>query len=72
MTTLTPRGLTQAELRDLPAVVDVPTAAAALGIGRSAAYELIREGRWPTPIVRLGKLIRIPTASLLDVLRVSR
>jgi excisionase family DNA binding protein len=72
MTTLTQRRLTQAELRDLPAVVDVPTAAAALGIGRSAAYELIREGRWPTPIVRLGKLIRIPTASLLDVLRVSR
>jgi excisionase family DNA binding protein len=72
MTTLTTRGLTQAELRDLPAVVDVPTAAAALGIGRSAAYELIREGRWPTPIVRLGKLIRIPTASLLDVLHVTR
>jgi excisionase family DNA binding protein len=72
MTTLTPRRLTQAELRDLPAVVDVPTAAAALGIGRSAAYELIREGRWPTPVVRLGKLIRIPTASLLDVLRVTR
>jgi predicted DNA-binding transcriptional regulator AlpA len=60
------------DLRTLPAVVDVPTAAAILGIGRSAAYELIRVGQWPTPTLRLGKLIRIPTAPLLDLLNVSR
>lgn len=66
------RRLTEDELRQLPPVVDVPTAAAALGIGRSAAYELIRCNQWPTPTLRLGKLIRIPTASLLELLRVRR
>jgi predicted DNA-binding transcriptional regulator AlpA len=66
------RRLTEAELRSLPPVVDVPTAAAVLGIGRSAAYELIRCNQWPTPTLRRGKLIRIPTAPLLDLVRVHR
>ena len=56
------------ELAALPAVVDVPTAAQALGLGKTAAYELIRCGDWPTPVFRLGKLIRIPTAPLLALL----
>jgi len=33
------------ELRALPAVVDVERAAKVLGIGRTAAYQLVREGR---------------------------
>lgn len=49
-------------------MVDVPTAAEALGLGKTAAYELIRCGDWPTPVLRLGKLIRIPTAPLLALL----
>ena len=56
------------QLSALPVVVDVPTAAEALGLGKTAAYELIRCGRWPTPVLRLGKLIRIPTAPLLVLL----
>ena len=63
--------MTAEQLRALPAVVDVPTAAAVLAIGRTAAYELVRNGRWPTPIVRLGHRIRIPTAPLLALLGVS-
>jgi len=47
-------------------------AAAVLGIGRSAAYELIRCGGWPTPTLRLGKLIRVPSAPLLELVGVSR
>jgi predicted DNA-binding transcriptional regulator AlpA len=66
------RTLTEDEMRTLPPVVDVPTAAIMLGIGRSAAYELIRCNEWPTPILRLGKLIRIPTAPILDLLNISR
>ena len=57
--------LTVQGAQSLPAVIDVVTAAAVLGIGRTAAYELIRTGDWPTPVVRLGKLIRIPTGQLL-------
>lgn len=56
------------ELAALPAVVDVPTAAEALGLSRTAAYELIRVGGWPTPVFRLGRLIRIPTAPMLSLL----
>jgi hypothetical protein len=63
--------MTEADVRSLP-VVDVPTAAAVLGIGRTAAYELIRSGKWPTPVLRLGKLIRVPSAPLLDLVKVSR
>ena len=64
--------LTAEQLRSLPSVVDVPTAAAILGVGRTAAYELIRSDRWPTPVLHLGKLIRIPTAPLLELVGVSR
>ena len=56
--------VTREELLALPPVIDLPTAADALGIGRSAAYELVRIGEWPTPVIRLGRLIRIPTAAL--------
>jgi predicted DNA-binding transcriptional regulator AlpA len=58
--------------QELPAMVDVVTAAAVLGIGRTAAYELIRTDAWPTPVLRLGKLIRIPTASLLALIQPPR
>ncbi len=49
-------------VRSLPVVVDLPTAARLLGIGRSSAYELVRTGQWPTPVIRVGRLIRVPTA----------
>ena len=64
--------MTVEQMRNLPPVVDVLTAAAILGIGRTAAYELIRIGQWPTPILRLGKLIRVPSSPLLDLVGVSR
>jgi Cu2+-exporting ATPase len=54
--------VTRDEARKLPTVVDLPTAGRMLGIGRSASYELVRTGDWPTPVLRLGKLIRVPTA----------
>jgi len=64
--------LTETDLRSLPPVVDVPTAAAVLGIGKTAAYDLIRCGKWPTPVLRLGKLIRVSSAPLLELVKVSR
>ena len=56
------------QVRVLPAVLDVPAAAELLGVSRTAAYELIRSGGWPTPVFRLGRLIKIPTAPLLHLL----
>ena len=60
--------MTRDELGELPPILDVPTAAHVLGIGRSLAYQLVRTGDWPTPVLRVGKLIKIPTAPLVRLL----
>lgn len=60
------------ELAALPAVLDVGTAARVMGLSRTAAYELIRTDNWPTPVFRLGRLIRIPTAPVLELLGVGQ
>jgi excisionase family DNA binding protein len=47
--------------------VDVwPTAARAMGISRSAAYEAVRRGDLPT--IRVGRRILVPTAALRRLL----
>jgi excisionase family DNA binding protein len=56
------------ELGGVPAVLDLPEAARLLGIGRTLAYQLVRDGRWPTPVVRVGRLIKVPTRPLLEFL----
>ena len=57
--------MTREEVLALPSVVDLATAAEVLGLSRSAAYELVRSDDWPTPVLRLGRLIRVPLAPLL-------
>lgn len=64
--------MTREDLLALSAVLDLTTAAGVLGIGRTCAYELVRTGTWPTPVLRVGRLIRIPTAPLLELLGVER
>jgi hypothetical protein len=49
--------------------MNVPAAARLLGIGRTLAYELVRTGQWPTPVIRMGRVIRVPTQPLLELLR---
>lgn len=53
---------------DLRGVIDLVEAAQVLGIGRTMAYRLVREGRWPTPVIRLGRLIKVPVAPLEEYL----
>jgi hypothetical protein len=60
--------MNRSEIDALPAVVDVRTAARVMGLSRNRAYELVRSNEWPTPVFRLGKLIRIPTAPMLEML----
>ena len=60
--------MTTDDIRALPPVLDVPTAGRLLGLGRSAAYDLVLAGMWPTPVLRLGRRLRIPTAPLLALL----
>ena len=64
-------GMTRAELLELPVVIDLVTAARALGIGRTRAFELVRRGEFPVPVLRVGSTWRVPTASLLETLGIA-
>lgn len=55
----------------LPPALMVEQAADLLGIGLTTARDLVRRGEWPTPVLRLGRQYRIPTAPLLDLLGLS-
>ncbi len=48
------------QLRDGPPSVDLLTAAAALGIGRTRAYELARAGAFPVTLIRIGSKVPGP------------
>jgi hypothetical protein len=61
-------GLTLAQVRKLPAAVDVTTAAQALGVSRSSLYQAIAEGTAPVQVVTVGHRKKVITASLLGVL----
>jgi hypothetical protein len=63
--------LTFEELHSLPTVVDLITAARALGIGRTKAYQLAQGDQFPCRLIRIGTHYNIPTADLLKVLGVT-
>lgn len=63
--------LTFDQLHALPTVVDLMTAARALGIGRTKAYQLAHDGQFPCRIIRIGTHYNVPTADLLKVLGVT-
>ncbi|GLY04998.1 DNA-binding protein [Actinoplanes sp. NBRC 101535] len=62
---------TEDRIRALGAVTDLPTAARIFGLGRSLAYDLARDGRFPAPVIRAGTRYRIPVAGILTVLGLS-
>ena len=45
--------------------VHVKTAGRLLDLGRGRAYQLVGAERWPTPVLRLGRLVTTPTARFL-------
>ena len=50
------------------AVVSAEEAFTELGIDRSTGYKAIREGTFPLPVIRIGRLIRVPTVALKALL----
>lgn len=64
----TSHGPTLDEIRDWPATVDVRTAAKALGIATSTAYEWIRLGEFPVALVSVRHRHRVITAGLVNLL----
>lgn len=45
-----------------PLVYDIPTVGRLLGMSRNAAYEAAKRGE--LPVIRVGKLLRVPKAAL--------
>jgi predicted DNA-binding transcriptional regulator AlpA len=58
----------RAELLSLPVSVDLPTAARAIGVGRTLAYAMAKRGEFPVRVLRLGASYRVPRADLLRFL----
>ena len=59
--------VTIAQLR-AASTVDLMTAARALGLGRTKAYELARRQQFPCRVLRIGDTYRAPTVGLLELL----
>jgi hypothetical protein len=59
--------VTIAQLRAVP-TVDLMTAARALGLGRTKAYELARRRQFPCRVIRIGDTYGVPTVGLLELL----
>jgi len=72
MTTSTPTARTTAwtpdAVRQLGLTTDVATAGAILGIGRSKAYQLAKNGEFPVTILNVGRRYLVPTNALLALL----
>ena len=49
--------------------VNVETAAEMLGISRGLGYELISMGKFPVPVIHLGRRIKVPFEPLERLLR---
>jgi hypothetical protein len=58
------------EPHSLRAAVDAMTAARALSIGRTMAYEPAKKGEFPCKVIRYGDTYRVPTAEILRFLNV--
>ncbi|MWA05822.1 hypothetical protein F8568_036800 [Actinomadura sp. LD22] len=56
-------------LEALGPVTDVPTTASVLQVSDWTVYEAIRRGEWTmTRVLRLGRMIKIPTNDLITLL----
>lgn len=56
------------EVRTWPATVDVVTAAKALGVSPSTAYEAIARGDFPVRVISVRRRYRVVTAGLVRLL----
>ena len=48
--------------------MSVPDAGKLLGCSRGTSYELVRQNRFPVPVLRLGRQLRVPRAPLFRLL----
>ena len=56
------------KVRGLGVTTDVVTAGSVLGIGRTNAYQMVREGRFPVPVRTNGRRYVVMVADLLHAI----
>ncbi|WP_432114048.1 hypothetical protein [Streptomyces sp. S1] len=61
--------LDPAQVLALPAMPSAQQAFAALNIGESLGYELIKAGEFPIEVITLGRIIRVRKVDLVAFLR---
>jgi predicted DNA-binding transcriptional regulator AlpA len=49
-------------------VISAEDAFRLLGVDRGTGYKAIRNGTFPVPVMRIGRVIRVPTAALIRLL----
>ncbi|WP_211228442.1 helix-turn-helix domain-containing protein [Glycomyces tenuis] len=55
-------------VKALGVMTNVETAAQILGIGRTVAYRLAKDGEFPVQVLRIGHSYRVPVLRLLELL----
>jgi hypothetical protein len=61
-------GMTTTPPRPQRQTIPLAHAAAILGIGDNAAYQLVARKRWPTPVIQVGRLYVVPRWALKRLL----
>src|SRR3954447_1777462 len=59
---------TLSEIRSWPPTVGIATAAPALGVSRSYAFELAKQDKLPCRVIKVGSRHRVVTSSLIALL----
>jgi hypothetical protein len=60
---------TRKAVEALGAKTDVPTAGAILaGLGRDESYRAVKRGKFPVPVIRVGRRMIVPVQPILDLL----
>ena len=60
--------MTMEELFALPPSVDLVRAGRAFGLGRTKAFELAKQDRFPCRVIRVGEKYRVPRSAIFEAL----
>jgi hypothetical protein len=66
---MTAKVWTRKAVEALGVKTDVPTAGAILaGLGRDESYRAVKRGKFPVPVIRVGRRMIVPVQPILDLL----
>ena len=59
---------TEEAIRGLGVRTDVETAGSIFGLSRTQSYEAVKGGRFPVPVIPVGRRLVVPTAPIRQIL----